>query len=92
MVSSALSWNGSPVTLEDVNNFHQETSKFSDITRDVPQGPILGSILFLLFINDISKFTVEGCVLNIRTDSILRPANERRHYKVMPSLIGWAQT
>ena len=22
----------------------------------------------------------------------LRPANERRHYKVMPSLIGWAQT
>ena len=22
----------------------------------------------------------------------LRPANERRHYKVTPSLIGWAQT
>ena len=27
---------------------------------------------------------------DFRTD--LRPANERRRYKVTPSLIGWAQT
>ena len=32
--------------------------------------------------------------MNIRADQILalHPANERRRYKVTPSLIGWVQT
>ena len=32
---------------------------------------VLGPILFLLFINDISNFTVEGCVLNMYADDVI---------------------
>ena len=32
---------------------------------------MLGPVLFLLFINDISNFTVEGCVLNMYADDVI---------------------
>ena len=32
---------------------------------------MLGPILFLLFINDISNFTLEGCVLNMYADDVI---------------------
>ena len=35
---------------------------------------------------------VTKCFPYNRADSRLAPTNERRRYKVMPSLIGWAQT
>ena len=56
---------------KQVVKFHQETSEFCDITCGVPQGSVLGPILFLLFINDISNFVVEGCVLNMDADDVI---------------------
>ena len=55
-------------------SFQQETSEYLDIKNGVPQGSVtvLGPILFLLFINDISNFTLEGCVLNMFADDIIR--------------------
>ena len=39
---------------------------------------------------DIPYFTIS--VVNVRLDCLrLRPANERRRYKVIPSLIGWVK-
>ena len=32
---------------------------------------VLSPILFLLFINDIPNFTVEGCVLNMYADDVI---------------------
>ena len=55
---------------KQVVKFHQETSQFCDITCGVPQGSVLGPILFLLFINDISNFAVEACVLNMYADDL----------------------
>ena len=56
---------------KQVVKFHQETSEFCDITCGAPQGSVLGPILFLLFINDISNFAVEGCVLNMYADDVI---------------------
>ena len=35
------------------------------------QGAVPGPILFLSFINDISNFAVEACVLNIYADDVI---------------------
>ena len=37
----------------------------------VHQGPVLGPLLFLLFINDVSNFPMEGCVLNMYADDVI---------------------
>ena len=56
---------------KQVVKFNQETSAFCDITCGVPQGPVLGPILFLLWINYISNFTVESCVLSMYADDVI---------------------
>ena len=56
---------------KQVVKFHKETSEFCDITRGVPQGSIPGPIFSLLFINDISSFAMEACVLNMYADDVI---------------------
>ena len=50
---------------------HNKLSSFVDITSGVPQGSLLGPFLFLLFINDISNVTTDGCVTNIFADDAI---------------------
>ena len=52
-------------------NFKNETHRSCEITCGVPQWSALGPILFSLFINDISNFAVEGCVLNMHADDVI---------------------
>ena len=72
ITSTELKWFSSYLSGRKlVVKFHQETSEFCDITCCVPQGSVLGPILFLLFINDISNFAVESCVLNMYADDVI---------------------
>ena len=72
ITSTELKWFSSYLSgRKQVVKFHQETSEFCDIKCGVPQGSVLGPILFLLFINDISNFAVEGCVLNMYADYVI---------------------
>ena len=47
------------------------TSEPCEITSGVPHGSVIGPILFLLFLNHISNFAVEGCVLNMYADNVI---------------------
>ena len=72
VTSTELKWLSSYLRgRKQVVKFHQETSEFCDITCGVPQGSVLGPMMFLLFINDISNFAVEGCVLNMYADDVI---------------------
>ena len=51
--------------------FQQDCSDFQDVYSGVHQGSVLGPLLFLLFINDVSNFTTEGCVLNMYADDVI---------------------
>ena len=47
---------------------HNKLSSFVDVACGVPQGSVLGPYLFLLFINDMSQFTTDGCLTNLYAD------------------------
>ena len=46
-------------------------SPFVHISPGVPQRPVLGPFLLLLFINDISNFTADGCLINLCADDTI---------------------
>ena len=51
--------------------FFQECSEFKEVYSGVPQGSVINPLLFLLFINDVSNFTTDGCVLNMHADDVI---------------------
>ena len=51
--------------------FQQDSSDFQEVYSGVPQGSVLGPLLLSLFINDVSNFTTEGCVLNMYADDVI---------------------
>ena len=51
--------------------FQQDFSDLQEVYSGVPQGSVLGHLLFLLFINDVSNFTTEEGVLNMYADDVI---------------------
>ena len=85
MVDSALSWFKSYVT--DSSQFITIDSKHSDhlpIKQGVPQGSVLGSVLFLLFVNDIPLHLSHSSI-DIFSDDTILSAN--MHWTDIPSMV-----
>ena len=68
--SSYLSSRKQKVNVEGVS------SNFLDITCGVPQGSILGPLLFLLYINDMNKSVKHSCVYHFADDTNLLYKNK----------------
>ena len=48
--------------------FNGKLSSFVDISSGVRERSVLGPFLFILFINDISNFAANGCLINLFAD------------------------
>ena len=51
--------------------FQEDSSDFQEVYSGVPHGSVLGPLLFLLFINDVSNFITEGCALNMYAADVI---------------------
>ena len=79
ITSTELTWLSSYLRgRKQVVRFHQKTSEFCYITCGVPQGSVPGPFFILSFINDISCFAVEACVLDMYADDIIIYTSDQR--------------
>ena len=81
MVSLAPSQHGCLVTLEDVNKLLDFTRKHqSSVILHVAfhSGQFQAHFFFLSFINDISSFAVEACVLDMYADDVIIYTSDQR--------------
>jgi hypothetical protein len=51
-------------------------SNWQDIYKGVPQGSILGTVLFNIFLNDIFHFTTNSTLFNYTDDNTLAHADD----------------
>ena len=72
--------------------------KWSQVIRGVPQGSVLGPMLFILFINDISNITVNGVITKLYADdlkiytSLISTNDSNNLQDVLSNLLMWSKT
>ena len=72
IIGSEINWFSSYLkNHKQMAYFQQDCSIFQEVHSWVPQGSVLGPLLFSLPINDIYNFTKEGCILNMFADDVI---------------------
>ena len=73
-----------------------ETSEPTPVTSGVPQGTVLGPLMFLLYINDIGDNINNGTKIKLFADDCLlfrpisNPADQHQFQKDLDSLVNWS--
>ncbi len=63
-----------------VSTTTNEKSSVREITRGVPQGSVLGPLLFILFINDFGQNSISAHCIQFSDDSMLLVVAERSNF------------
>ena len=72
IADNELNWFSSYLkTRKQMVYIQQDCSDFQEVYSGVPQGSVLGPLLFLSSIDNVSNFTTEGCVLNMYADDVI---------------------
>jgi hypothetical protein len=62
-------------------NVNSENSGLYDVTCGVPQGSLLGRLLFLIFLNDLSTSIDTQCKVLLYADNNFIPPSQSKHYR-----------
>jgi hypothetical protein len=88
LIKSYLRGRYQRINLETNNSINSFSSRWAEIKSGVPQGSILGPLIFLLYINDIAKLSIRGVKFFYADDTSINVTNpEYNGYKLATNKI-----
>ena len=68
-----------------------ETPEWTAVSSGVPQGSIIGPLLFIVYINDLDE-KMTSTVLKFTDDTNISSNSQQEQYRDLDTAVEWAQT